>query len=263
MQNVEALSNDFASQMSATPLGTFADRNSARDEAWLTVFRLFKHQVNDPDQACIWAWHDAAGLHFEEVPSVAYGHVPDALHERCVRFVFAHGFASRDQVVVDEQLPPTLARPVPVTPFGPLPPGAYPTEIMRYDAFFLVGPSVEAPARSAPGTCDFVGRVENAAHTKLVPFARLAVVPSRPWSGISDGGAWKWPSYAVVTTADRWGSFVVTNLPLSSGGFDISIRVRGYAPARSVHETCGVIGEWVVGQRPIFDDATPYPVARG
>src|SRR6266699_1420783 len=56
MPNVEALTNDFAQPMTAKPLGTFRSRNSSGGESWLTVFRLFKHQVNDLDQACVWAW---------------------------------------------------------------------------------------------------------------------------------------------------------------------------------------------------------------
>ena len=262
MTNVEALTNEFASPMTARPLVTFESRNSIGGKVWLTVFRLFKPQGKDPDQACIWAWRDDGQQRFEEVQSVAYGHVPDALHNRCVRFVFARGYASHDQVVGDEEPLPTIARPTPMTPFGPLARGTYPTEILPYDALFFVGPSLEAPAASAPGTCEFDGRVENEAQTKTVPHARVAVTPSRPWSGISDGGATAQPAGGVVTTADRSGSFVITDLPPAPEGYDISIRAIGYAPSRSVHQTCGVVGEWIVGKHPIFEDASPYPLVR-
>jgi hypothetical protein len=60
------------------------------------VFRLLKPQVGDPDEACIWAWRVGGRQRFEEVQSVAYGHVPDALHERCWRFVRSQGFALPD-----------------------------------------------------------------------------------------------------------------------------------------------------------------------
>jgi len=261
MPNVEARTNEFASPMEATPIGTFVARNSVGGEAWLTVFRLFKHQTNDPDQACVWAWRDSAGHHFEDVPSVAWGHT-DAMHERCVHVVLARGFASRDQTMGDARPPPAYPQPTPMTPFGSLVRGLYPTQILPYDALFLVGPSIEAPLGPAPGTCEFEGRVVDEAHARVVPYARLAVSPSRPWSGISDGGAWAWPAGAIVTTADRSGAFVVTNLPLAWGGYDISIRALGYAPSRSVHEPCGVVGEWEIGRRATFVDATPRPLAR-
>jgi hypothetical protein len=267
MTNVEALTNDFASPMTARPLGTFRSRNAAGDDAWLTVFRLFKPQVNDPDQACIWAWRDYDGPHFDEVQSVAFGHAPETMHERCVRFVFAHGFASRDQLAGDEEPRPALPHPQPMTPFGPLPRVTYAADVLPNDAFFLVGPSLEAPARVAPATCGFAGRVENAAQTRAVPSAQLAVTPSHPWSGISDGGARAWPADAITTTADRTGSFVFANLPFDAEGFDISIRALDYAPARIVHEECSssdlAVGEWIIGSRPSFEDHTPHPVAQG
>jgi hypothetical protein len=154
-----------------------------------------------------------------------------------------------------------------MTPFGPLPRFAYPADVLPSDAFFLVGASLEVPAGVAPGTFGFAGRVENAAQTRAVPYAQLAVTPSHPWSGISDGGAWAWPQDAITTTADRTGSFVVAGLPFDSEGFDISIRAPGYAPARSVHESCYggdlAVGEWVLDSRPIFEDHTPHPLAQG
>jgi hypothetical protein len=264
MPNVELLTNDFATPMTARPVGTFRSRNSHGEEAWLTVFRLSKHQVNDPDQACIWVWRADAGLRFEDVPSTAYGRT-STLHERCVKFVLARGFASRDQTMGDESPSPTVARPPAVTPLGPLPP-VVPTEVLPADAFFEIGPSVAGPAAVARATCGFAGIVVSERATKLVPFARIALTPSRPWSGVSDGGAAAWPEGALETIADHWGAFVFSNLPYSRLGYDISIRARGYAPTRIVHEQCYeddlAVGEWVVGSSPRFEDATPVPIVR-
>jgi hypothetical protein len=154
-----------------------------------------------------------------------------------------------------------------MTPLGPRPRVTYPTDVLASDAFFLVGTSLEGPARVAPGTCGFAGRVENAAQTKAVPYAQLAVTPSRAWSGISDDGAWAWPQDGITTTADATGSFVFADLPFDPEGFDISIRAPGYAPARNVHEDCYIddlaVGEWIVGSHPILEDHTPHPLAQG
>jgi hypothetical protein len=267
MPNVEALTNDFASEPRATPLRTYRDRNSAGGAAWLTVFRLFKNQQGDPDQACVWAWRDDAGSHYEDAPSVAWGHVPDVLHDRCTDFVFAHRLASPNETAGDEEAPPTIARPQPVTPLGPLPPGTYIVDVLPTDAFFLVGPSLAAPTSVARGMCGFAGLVENATATRLVPYATVAVRPSHAWSGISDGGPLQWPRHALTVTADHWGAFVITNLPDREAGYDISIRALGYGPARRVHEPCYdgdlAVGEWPLQKAPTFADATPYPVAPG
>jgi hypothetical protein len=267
LPNVEALTNDFASPMTARPTVTLRARNSAGDEAWLTIFRLFKHQVGDPDQACVWVWRSGGTLRFEDVPSTAYGHVPDALHDRCVNVVLARGLASPDQVMGSEMPSPTIARPPLVTPFGPLARGVTPTDVLPADAFFEIGPSVAGPGAVARGACGYAGIVSNADATKTVPFARIALTPSRPWSGISDGGAFAWPTGAVETIADHWGAFVFTNLPYTPQGYDVSIRARDYAPSRVVHEQCFegdlAVGEWVVDSSPTFVDGTPYPVGAG
>jgi hypothetical protein len=267
MPNVEALTNDFASELRAKPLRTYRDRNSVGGEAWLTVFRLFKNQQGDPDQGCVWAWRDAAGPHYEDAPSVAWGHVPNALHDRCADFVFAHHLASPDETAGDEQAPPTIARPQPVTPLGPLAPGTYAVDVLANDAFFLAGPSVAAPVDAPAGACGYAGIVENAAATKLVPYATVAILPSHAWSGISDGGPLRWPRDALTVAADHWGAFVITNLPYREAGYDISIRALGYGPAKLVHEPCYegdlAVGEWPLQKVPTFADATPYPVAPG
>lgn len=193
--------------------------------------------------------------------------MPDELHDRCWGFVRKHGFASPDQTAGDETARVRFPHPEPMTPFGGLPRVTYPVDVLPYDAVFLVGPSLEVPAGVAPGTCGFAGRVEDAAQTRAVPHAQLAVTPSRPWSGVSDGGATAWPANAITATADRTGSFVIANLPFDRQGYDISIRALGYAPARTVHEGCCVgglaVGEWIVGTRPIFEDHSPLPVAQG
>jgi hypothetical protein len=266
MPNLAALRGSYSTTLSTHPLTTLRDRNGAGGDAWLTVFDLTYGQGEDADQACVWAWRDRGDPHFEDAPSVSWGHSPALLHDRCAQIVRDRGIASPDQVMGDDEPSPTIARPQPMTPFGPLVPETYVVDVLPSDTFFLVGPSVAIPAGLPKGTCGFAGIVENGTQTKAVPFARVAVVPSTPSSGVSDGGAWAWPHGAITTTADHWGAFVFANLPSSPSGYDISIRALGYAPAHIVHEPCFndfAAGDWTVGAVPSFDDATPYRLLQG
>jgi hypothetical protein len=265
MPNVAQLGNEFVADANAKPVGTFRDRNSGGGEAWLTVFRLFRGQEGDPDQACVWAWRDEGGPHYEDAPSVAWGQAPEPLHDRCTAFVFARGLAAPDQTAGNEEAPPVLARPEPMTPFGVLAPTSV-VDVLPAGAYFLSGPSIAAPVLPPAGTCGYAGYVTGPDGYEHVPFATLAVTPSNERSGISDGGALGWPRSGVTLTADRRGAFVVTNLPYVEAGYDISLRGLGYAPTKIVHEDCYegavAVGEWQLGLRPTLVDATPARSAR-
>ena len=216
MPNIAYLYNEFATPMRARPIGTFPNRSTTGTPAWLTVFRLLRppHQAG-PDQACIWVWRDGSGVHSEEVASVAWGYVT-ARHQRCVRFVVSHHFASPNQTMGSE-FRLAFARPAVVTPFGPLPRGSYRTDIYHAGSTFLAGPTVIGPTTTRRGTCGFVGRVE--ADAGVVPHARIEIR-----SATSD--------LALRLTTDRWGTFAAVDLPYRKHGYVFSLHAAGYRPAR-------------------------------
>jgi hypothetical protein len=245
--------------------GVFPSRNSRGAEAWLAIFRL-RGDVNDPDQACVWVWR-TTGLPyrygFEETPSVAYGS-GDPVHERCVEEVLSRGIADREQTVGVEMPEPPFSRPDVVTPFGPRPSSAYPTDLVDGTALSLTGIGIQLPDGSAPGTCGFAGFVVDQRSGRVVPGATVTLAASRPWSGISDAPT---IGSAVSTTiSDTLGGFAFVDFPTAALGFDITITASGYGISRVVHQYCFegdfAVGDWVLGRRSHFEDATPYPVAR-
>jgi hypothetical protein len=111
------------------PIGTWRSRNSSGQSAWVTIFRL-TGVVNDTDQACVWARREASHpTTFEEAPSVAWGIVGEAKHDRCAAEVRARGIAGREQTIGSEVSSPPVAEPEIVAPFGSwqasLPPAEY------------------------------------------------------------------------------------------------------------------------------------------
>jgi len=254
---------DFWERRTRVLIGLFPSRNSHGDDAWLAIFRLTGVE-GDPDQACVWVQRAPEGpdpYRIEDTVSVAYGSTADPVHERCVEEVFSRGIADSEQTAGVAEAEPVSSHPEPMTPFGPRPAALYPLDQNAGSGLSVSDTAIELPAGSSSAACGFAGFVLDEATEDAVPGATITATPSRPWSGVSAGRV-----LGATAVADEFGGFALLDFPVEPLGYDITIEAPGYATSRLVHESCYeesyAAGDWLIGRKPRFEDATPVPVQR-
>lgn len=218
------------------PIGTWRSRNSSGQPAWVTIFRL-TGVVNDTDQACVWARRDMSRpTTFEQTPSVAWGIVGEAKHDRCAAEVRARGIAGSDQTMGSEVSSPPVSRPEIVAPFGSWQARLPPVEFSGGGSITLTAQELLLPKKVPPGTCGFGGFVIDVATYRPLVGARVLIAPA----GRSGG---------ILATTDRLGSFAFSGLPVVEDGFDFTVRAAGYR-IRTEREKCYpggfAVGDWSV-----------------
>jgi hypothetical protein len=219
------------------PIGTWRSQNSSGQSAWVTIFRL-TGVVNDTDQACVWARREAPRpTTFEEAPSVAWGIVGEAKHDRCAAEVLARGIAGPEQTIGSEVSSPPVAEPEIIAPFGSWQARLSPAQYAGGSSITLTAQELLLPKKVPPGTCGFAGFVIDEATYKPLPGARVLIAPA----GRSGG---------IVATTDELGSFAFSGLPVGDSRFDFTVSAAGYRTSRAGREQCYpgdfAVGDWRV-----------------
>ena len=246
--------------------GVSRDRDSLGREAWLVLFRYPSRE----DWACIWVRRAYAGpwrYEYEETQSVATGHAPELVHDRCVSVVRSRHLLGPDATTRSEIPIPAHAYPVPASPLGPVPHGTYPADLEDTDGASLTGVPARFPQGTAPGTSGVEGFVVDERTWRVIPGATVAVAPSTRLSGFSRVPHGRFRPVLEVT-ADRHGAFAILDLPARKLGYDILVTAPGYAAAYDVHDLSvpGLfIGDYSVARHPRFVDSTlgPPPCGTG
>lgn len=234
--------------------------DSTGREAWLALFRY----PGGADAACIWVRRAAAGpwsYVYEETQSVANGHAPERVHDRCARIALRRHLLGSDPTVGSEIPTPVHAYPVPVSPFGVIPHGSYLADLEETDAVSLSGVPAKFPQTTPPGTSGLVGFVLDG-RFRVVAGATIAVRPSSELSGFFRIPPGRPYGVAVTATTDRHGAFAILGLPSRQLGYDYLVTAAGYAPAYEVHvhSLPGLYsGDVYIGRTPRFKDETPGP----
>lgn len=217
------------------PIGTWRSRNSGGQSAWVTIFRL-TGVVNDTDQACVWARREASRpATFEQAPSVAYGIVGEAAHDRCAEEVRARGITGPEQTMGSLVSSPPVAEPEVVSPLAAWEATLPPDDYSGGSGMTLTAQELLLPRKVPPGTCGFGGFVIDEVTNGPIADAIVRIAPAG-----STGG--------IVTTTDELGSFAFSGLPVVERGFDFMVTAAGYETSRQLREQCYpgsyAVGDW-------------------
>lgn len=226
---------DLWAPRNRVPIGTWRSRNSSGEAAWVTIFRL-TGVVNDTDQACVWARRDPSRpTTYEAAPSVAYGIVGEAKHDRCAAEVRARRIAGPEQTMGSLVSSPPVAEPEVVSPLAAWQATLPPDDYSGGSGVTLTGQELLLPRKVPPGTCGFGGFVIDEVTNRPLADAIVRIAPAGGTGGI-------------VTTTDELGSFAFSGLPVVERGFDFTVKAAGYETSHQLREQCYpgsyAVGDW-------------------